>query len=105
MTRPGWSPSRHLGGGFPPKDERMNALVLLLMTSVPAADPLPATTAAPAPFPSYTYGQGSWSGQSEDSRPRFFGRIRGLFRRRSEGTNQVAPDTAPAYSSSWNTLG
>src|SRR5262249_34902437 len=74
MTRPGRLRSRHPGGGFPPKDERMNALVVLLMTSVPAADPLPTTSVAPAPFPSYSYTQNSWSGQSDDNRPRFFGR-------------------------------
>jgi hypothetical protein len=80
----------------------MNALVVLLMTSVPAADPLPAN---PAPLPSYSYGQTSWSGQPEENRPRLFGRIRGLFRRRSQGADQVVPDSAPAYSSSWTVPG
>jgi hypothetical protein len=82
----------------------MNALVVLLMTAVPAADPLPTTSAAPAPFPSYSYTQNSWSGQSDDNRPRFFGRIRGIFRRRSQGGDQAVPDSAPAYSSSWNAV-
>jgi hypothetical protein len=64
----------------------MSTIVLLLMTNcVPGLDPLPVAEAAPS------YNESGVSGRDSGSRHRFFGRIRGIFTRRSRGTPQSSP--------------
>jgi hypothetical protein len=64
----------------------MSTFVLLLMTScVPGLDPVPVADAAPS------YNEGGFSGRNSGSRPKFFGRIRGFFSRRSRGGTPSSP--------------
>jgi hypothetical protein len=64
----------------------MSTFVLLLMTScVPGLYPVPVADAAPS------YNEGGFSGRNSGSRPKFFGRIRGFFSRRSRGGSQSPP--------------
>lgn len=67
----------------------MNTLVLLVAaTCAPAADPLPVMETRTYPVPTYSNtGTQEWSGPPQESRPRFFARLRGLFSRRSQVTD------------------
>lgn len=68
----------------------MNTVLLLLATSsVPGAD-----VYAPAPAAPYTYNSGQ---AAPAQRPRFFGRLRGMFSRRSQNTAPSAPYGNPSY--------
>ena len=86
----------------------MNALVVLLMATSPAADPVaqaPVTSA-----PTYTYTVPGSATTTEESRPRLFSRIRKLFRRNSQpsdvypATSYPAPSSGVAGSNVWGTM-
>lgn len=72
----------------------MNTLVLLVAAScTPAADPLPVMDTRTYPVPAYTSaGAQDMSAMPQESRPRFFARLRGLFSRKSHTTDIQSPD-------------
>lgn len=72
----------------------MNTLVLLVAaTCTPGADPLPAVETRPSAGPTYINpGVQEWSGPPQESRPRFFARLRGLFSRKSQTMDAAPPD-------------
>lgn len=78
----------------------MNTLVLLVAaTCTPGADPQPITEIRPYAAPTYVNsgaGVQEWSGTPQESRPRFFSRLRGLFSRRSQ-TIEAAPASPSGY--------
>src|SRR5262249_13833672 len=91
-----------------PEDKSMNPLVVLLMAaSTAGADPAPVVQAPITSVPAYSYTE---PGQTEESRPRLFGRIRRLFRRNSQPTEQwpatsyPAPSSGVAGSNVWGTM-
>jgi hypothetical protein len=72
----------------------MNTLVLLLATAgAPAAQPVESMT--PTSVPSGY--QAGMTEQPQDSRPRFFSRIRGFFSRRPSGSDAAPQDSFPGY--------
>jgi hypothetical protein len=76
----------------------MNTLVLLMATSFASAgDPVTVIQYSPTPTPASVSPDTGWTGQSQDSRPRFFPRIRALFSRRSQTGDQMPPDSYPSY--------
>ena len=77
----------------------MNTLVLLVAAScTPAADPMPVMDTRQYAVPrSVSAASQEWSGASQESRPRFFARLRGLFGRRSHNTGAASPEMS-AYS-------
>jgi hypothetical protein len=72
----------------------MNAIVVLLMTaSTTAADPMPVVQGTTTPVPVYSYSEPMSSGTTDNGRPRLFGRIRKLFRRGSQPSEQMPVTT------------
>jgi hypothetical protein len=84
-----------VGTAFRSKEgERMNALVLILMTSCPVAgDPVPAGAACAC-----SQNTGSWNSTPLASRPRLLGRLRGWFHRSPTGDGYAGgvPMSMPA---------
>lgn len=72
----------------------MNTLVLLVAAScTPASDPLPVMETRPYAVPGYANaGAQDLSAMPQESRPRFFARLRGLFSRKSHATDIQSPD-------------
>ncbi len=72
----------------------MNTLVLLVAAScTPAADPMPVMETRSYPVPSsVSAASQEWSGAPQESRPRFFARLRNLFSRRSQTIEGPSPD-------------
>jgi hypothetical protein len=77
----------------------MNTLAFLLLTTLtPGADPVPVISSQPAPLPGYgNYGATEWSNPSQESRPRFFGRLRNLFSRKSQGMDSRVTESTANY--------
>ncbi len=72
----------------------MNTLVLLMAAScTPAADPMPVMDTRQYAVPrSVTAASQDLSDAPQESRPRFFARLRGLFGRRSHTTGGPSPE-------------
>ena len=79
----------------------MNTLVLLVAAScTPASDPLPVMETRPYAAPGYTSAAAQdLSATPQESRPRFFARLRGLFSRKSHATDIQSADLS-GYSQS-----
>lgn len=77
----------------------MNTFVLLVAAScTAAADPLPVMETRTYPVPSsISAATQEWPDTPQESRPRFFARLRGLFSRRSRATAGPSPEFS-AYS-------
>jgi hypothetical protein len=76
----------------------MNTLVLLLASNLAAGgDPVRVIQYSPAPTPTVISSDNSWNGQAQESRPRLFPRLRALFSRRSQSSDQVPVDSYPSY--------
>lgn len=71
----------------------MNTLVLLVAAScTPAADPPPVMETRMYPVPAYSSaGVQELSATPQESRPRFFARLRGLFSRKSHAADASSP--------------
>jgi hypothetical protein len=74
----------------------MNTLVLLMATTLtPGGDPVQVVQYSGAPMSSYSYADNGSAGQPEGRR--WFPRLRAMFSRRSQSSDQVPTDAAPAY--------
>jgi hypothetical protein len=75
------------------EETTMNTLVLLVAAScTPAADPLPVRETRPYVPRSISAATQEWPDAPQESHPRFFARLRGLFSRRSRTTGGPSPE-------------
>lgn len=77
----------------------MNTLAFLLLTTcTPAADPMPMIDSRLSAVPSYgNYGSSEITNPTQESRPRFFPRLRGLFSRKPQGMDNRITESSSAY--------
>jgi hypothetical protein len=77
----------------------MNTLAFLLLTTcTPAADPMPVIDSRLSAVPTYgNYGSQEFTNPTQENRPRFFPRLRGLFSRKPQGMDNRITESSSAY--------
>ena len=77
----------------------MNTLAFLILTTcTPAADPMPVIDSRLSAVPTYgNYGSQEFTNPNQESRPRLFPRLRGLFSRKPQGMDSRITETSSGY--------